>query len=265
MVCAVPARSLLAWPWRHALGVTGAVASASAATASFATASAVPASDGQGAGPVHPGKPCCILDLDHTVLHRTTFTQNPLAGLALYVGRETQEGTVTGTIMPDCADTIAALRESWNFVAVTARWGWLPRARANTETWLAAHGMSMPVYYAPRPYPQDADRAVFKKGVIEGIGRGGEHGPVLAGVGDRPSDMVAYTENGLHAIVITDALGEMSGSSDKHRGFLHETEATLREKDPGVSIEYIESTRDRTAWVAIRQRLAALAAQHADR
>ena len=95
--------------------------------------------------------------------------------------------------MPDCADTIAALRESWNFVAVTARWGWLPRARANTETWLAAHGMSMPVYYAPRPYPQDADRAVFKKGVIEGIGRGGEHGPVLAGVGDRPSDMVAYT------------------------------------------------------------------------
>ena len=54
----------------------------------------------------------------------------------------------------------------------------------------------------------------------------------------------------------------MSGSSDKHRGFLHETEATLRARDPGVSIEYIESSPDRTAWGAIRQRLESLASQH---
>ena len=174
------------------------------------------------------------------------------AGLALYIGRETIKGDVTGTIMPGCAAAIASLCADWTFVAVTARWGVLPlRARSNTEAWLAAHGMSMPVYYAPMPYRDDGDRAVFKQRVIadiieskrysipslpflkngannldlrcvlraasnEGCGNHVSnpekkaqphyiyicvciyalfvrYGTVVCGVGDRPSDMVAYT------------------------------------------------------------------------
>lgn len=124
------------------------------------------------------------------------------------------------TILPGCRDALCRLRTAWELVAVTARWGGVPRCRTNTELWLEANGIPMPTYYAPRPIPSDAPRAEFKAGVIARLldERGGssDGGVFAVGVGDRPSDMRAYVRNGLHALVITDALGEVSG---RHLGF----------------------------------------------
>ena len=189
-----------------------------------------------------------MLDLDNTVLYRQGFFH----GLRLYVGREDRSGTRTGTtdpcdgrgavcatralpaahplprcaplaplfaaaakILPGCRAALTRLRAEWELVAVTARWGGVPRCRRNTELWLEANGIAMPTYYAPRPIPSDAPRAAFKASVIahllEERGGGGASGDTVfgVGVGDRPSDMQAYVQNGLHALVITDALGEV--------------------------------------------------------
>ena len=47
------------------------------------------------------------------------------------------------------------------------------------------------------PYPTDLPRAKFKAEAIRTLIEGGQYGEVVAGVGDRPSDMHAYVQNGL--------------------------------------------------------------------
>jgi len=194
-------------------------------------------------------KPCCILDLDQTVLTREPMTSDPFAGARLYFGRESDKGNVTGDIMPDCKETVRELAHMWNFVAVTARWGGITRCRQNTETWLRAHGMEMPVFYASWPYPTDRPRVDFKASAIRHIQSSGKYGEILVGVGDRPSDVLAYLSTGLKPFVVTDALGEVDGGADGHM-------RALRKLDRGDNaLEYFGSTDEASAWQKVRKRL----------
>eukprot|EP00940_MAST-03C_sp_MAST-3C-sp2_P003291 g3291.t1 len=154
------------------------------------------------------------------------MTSDPFAGARLYFGRETDKGNVTGDIMPDCKDTVRELAHMWNFVAVTARWGGITRCRQNTETWLRAHGMEMPVFYASWPYPTDRPRVDFKASAIRHI-----------------------QSSGLKPFVVTDALGEVDGGADGHM-------RALRKLDRGDNaLEYFGSTDEASAWQKVRKRL----------
>ena len=202
-----------------------------------------------------------MVDIDNTILSRPSVMQDPLPGLRLYLGTEhtsgPNKGTVTGTIMPGCRVALQALRAAgWNLVAVTARFGGWPRCRANTEAWLESNGIPMPVIYASVPYPTDRPRAEFKARAIQDLQASGEYGDIVAGVGDRPSDMIAYAQNRLRCMVITDQLGEVGGA-DVHRTKLLEAEAKLRKSMPGVAIEYFETdaVTGMTAWSKIERAL----------
>ena len=81
-----------------------------------------------------------------------------------------------------------------------------------------------------------------------------KYGTILAGVGDRPSDMEAYAVNGLHALMITDELGEMG---EGHAEALVDKEKELIES--GASIEYFGSSSEAgLAWEQIARRLGEL-------
>lgn len=190
---------------------------------------------------------CCVIDLDQTVLTREPITKDPFAGLRLYIGRETEKGDVTGDIMNDCKNTIrGCIANGWNFVAVTARWGGISRCRENTENWLRAHEMEMPVYYATMPYPTDGPRAAFKAGVIREIQRSGEFGNVLVGIGDRPSDIKAYLDTDIVPIVVKDALGEVEGGAEAHLRKIQSLEARYEKK-----VTYVQSDETGSAWAKI--------------
>jgi hypothetical protein len=137
--------------------------------------------------------------------------------------------------MPGAVEAVNALSPDWDFYAVTARWG-LPRCKTNTVAWLNAHGIRVaaPVEYSAWPLPTDPPRKTFKAAVIRGIRErttpvNGAPALVL-GVGDRPSDMEAYVENGLRAFIITDGVGEMGA---RHDELLFECERKLMEAHRG--------------------------------
>eukprot|EP00658_Telonema_sp_P-2_P062297 TRINITY_DN50962_c0_g1_i1.p1 TRINITY_DN50962_c0_g1~~TRINITY_DN50962_c0_g1_i1.p1 ORF type:complete len:108 (+),score=20.47 TRINITY_DN50962_c0_g1_i1:153-476(+) len=105
----------------------------------------------------------------------------------------------------------------------------------------------MRVEYAEYPYPTDGPRAGFKADVIRRLIESGECGQLVAGVGDRPSDMLAYTRNGLRCMIVKDSLGETGGSREQHWERLLRTEAELRREERAgegrnneLSVEYWE-------------------------
>lgn len=169
----------------------------------------------------------------------------------------------------DCAKAIRFLREEWDweFVAVTARWGAIERCRTNTERWLEAHGLAMPVYYASYPYPTDSPRVAFKAGVIQKLKESRTHGEVLVGIGDRPSDMKAYVKNNLLALIVMDALGECASSPQAHKEMLLTAEKETRKAGAKIesnqTIEYVKSDSKSVAWEQIQNRLGAIAEQRA--
>eukprot|EP00937_MAST-01D_sp_MAST-1D-sp2_P001870 g1870.t1 len=188
-----------------------------------------------------------VLDLDNTVLCRPSKWQNRLR---LYVGHENDAGTGTGVILPGCRDALAAARRDWDLVAVTARWG-TARCRSNTQAWLAANGVPMPAHFAPYPIPTDVPRAEFKAAVIADLLRARPRDAPAAGVGDRPSDMQAYVQNGLPALMLTDSLGELG---PRHAQLLQQTAARLeqcqhRRRQP-AQIHFFE-TAEQLAWTQI--------------
>jgi hypothetical protein len=116
----------------------------------------------------------------------------------------------------------------------------------------------MPVFYCPYIYPTDAPRAVYKASVIHKLKESAEFGEVLVGVGDRPSDMQAYAQNGLTSLIVADSLGECleaSGDPSAQRKMLQDAEHKLTRAD----VEYYTSTPDCSAWMQIQQRLILMA------
>jgi hypothetical protein len=180
-------------------------------------------------------------------------------GLRLYVGEENTAGTHTGLILDGVAKGLKQVSASWNLVAVTARWGAIERCRTNTEKWFAANiDVPIPVFYAEYPLLSDAPRGAFKSEVIKRLKRSPElYGSILAGVGDRPSDMEAYVSNGMHALMITDEIGELGGAS-AHAKALRKKEEELGPFESAV--EYFETRvtagdAECCAWEQIIQRL----------
>jgi len=134
-----------------------------------------------------------VLDLDETVLRRS-----PLGRLAVYVpGLWRVPGAVglCGEPLLGALETVRRLRDNGVLVhAVTARWGAL--GRGNTRAWLDAFGMQDATLSIPDwPLPDGDARAAWKTRAIAELARGPE--PILAGVGDRASDIRAYRKAGL--------------------------------------------------------------------
>ena len=92
---------------------------------------------------------------------------------------------------------------------MTARWA---LAAPNTRRWLDVRGLSaVPAVHSAGPHPRDASRAAFKAGVVRQL-RAWGWAP-RAGVGDRPSDLRAYTGEGLVALMVTHAHGLPPGAA----------------------------------------------------
>lgn len=111
---------------------------------------------------------------------------------------------VVGRPFEDAVATIDALADRFCFVAVTARYS---AAADATVDWLAANGLAdMPVIHSDRPHPGDDSRIAFKRDAI--LALRSQHGldPVI-GVGDRPSDLRAYVQAGLHACIVVHGPG----------------------------------------------------------
>jgi hypothetical protein len=183
-----------------------------------------------------------------------------MMGLRLYLGDENASGTRTGLILDGVAKGLQSVSSSWNLVAVTARWGAIERCRTNTDKWFAANIElpSIPVIYADYPLPTDAPRGAFKSEVIQRLKTSPElYGSILAGVGDRPSDMEAYVTNGMHALMITDEIGELGGTS-AHAEALLKKEEELSAYDPAVEYFKTYTTAEGAeccAWEQIAERL----------
>jgi hypothetical protein len=184
------------------------------AGSSAATASLYAAARRAGAG-----APTIVIDLDETILFRQRGLVDA-ALLYLWPGA----GARVGVPYPSAVAAINHLASRYRFVAVTARW---KGAGRGTHGWLAASGLpGMPVILAEGMHPQDAPRAAYKAAAIRHIREEGWN-PVL-GVGDRPSDMEAYTSEGLRAFMVAHREGGESGNAVRRLRKLRECEARIR-------------------------------------
>lgn len=83
-------------------------------------------------------------------------------------------------------------------VAVTARWR---AGAAYTEKWLADNDLAgLPLMCSARPHPTDASRVAYKRDAIEYLRVNGWE-PIM-GIGDRPSDLRAYTQANVRALMV---------------------------------------------------------------
>lgn len=147
------------------------------------------------------GKPVIILDLDDTLLLRTSGLFDTLR---LYMLPRAIVGAAASMAIP----TIQTLSPHFDFAAVTARWSVSAR---NTNAWLDANGLTgLPCTHSWRPHPFDASRVQFKSEAIDRIRVEGAR-PVI-GVGDRPSDLEAYLRSGLQALMVRHCLIDASSS-----------------------------------------------------
>jgi hypothetical protein len=150
--------------------------------------------------PAQPRLGTLIIDLDETVLRRS---RGSLDRLLLYAW----PGALVGTPYDSSLSSLSRLSSRFHVAAVTARWR---LAERGTHAWLRAHDLGhVPVVYAGEWHPGDASRAGFKAAAIRYYK---SHGwdPRL-GVGDRPSDLVAYAGEGLCALMVAHASGVPPG------------------------------------------------------
>jgi hypothetical protein len=148
------------------------------------------------AGRCTVARPTVIIDLDETLVWRPRGIVDKIAMYTapwMIVGRP-YEGAIAG---------VQSLAEKFNVVAVTARW---QLAEASTEHMLATAGLArMPVIYAGDIHPGDASRVAYKARAIRHLRD--EGWAPFAGIGDRASDVKAYTDEGLTALVVLHAEG----------------------------------------------------------
>lgn len=136
-----------------------------------------------------------VFDMDETILRRSR-----LGRLAVYIPgvASSKAGLdLIGQPLPGAVEALRRLAEAGHPIhAVTARWE--PLARSNTEKWLVAHklevaSLSMPSY----PLHNGDAMAEWKSKTIRGI----PCDQLLAGVGDRESDVRAYGAAGAKLVV----------------------------------------------------------------
>lgn len=174
-----------------------------------------------GASSVAPA-PTIVIDLDETVLYRTSVVDSLLLYAPLHVpskllqyyetgdplhSKDARTVTKTswlwrallprlGTAYKDALPCLHRLARDFRIVAVTARWQF---GADKTHAWLAAHDLLVPTIHSNRPHPADDTRVAFKVAAIELLRERGWN-PVV-GIGDRASDLKAYRRAGLHAVM----------------------------------------------------------------
>ena len=135
-----------------------------------------------------------VLDLDESLLWRP---RGAVDAVALYLGQG------VGRPYPGALRALQSLSAHYALVAVTARWS---VAERGTAAWLAAHGLGhVPVIYASHARPLDASRAGYKAAALRRLREEGWT-PVY-GVGDRPSDLAAYSSESVPALMVAHAQG----------------------------------------------------------
>ena len=138
---------------------------------------------------LNPTRPTLVLDIDETILHRP----NPLDQISLYAWR-----AHVGVPYPHALSSLRELQGSFDIVALTARF---MLAEANTEAWFQHYGLGhIPIIYAKGIHPLDHTRVAFKASATQYL-HSIQWRPVM-GVGDRPSDLAAYLQTGLHAAIV---------------------------------------------------------------
>lgn len=137
-----------------------------------------------------------VLDLDETVLRRTALGRAAvyLPGLRLFPGGL----STTGKLLPGVSGTLSSfLGLGISAMAVTARWGGL--AHGNTRAWMNDAGMQhVPLSCAPVPLATSEATAAWKAGEVAALTAGKR---LLAGVGDKPSDLAAYAANRAELVI----------------------------------------------------------------
>ena len=151
--------------------------------------------------------PTLIVDLDETVLYRT---RGLLDALTLYAVPNSKFAEQVGEPYLGAHAALVHLSLRFRIVAVTARWG--GRAGIPTEKWLENNGFKgLPLVLASGLHPQDKTRVGYKIAAIEFLRNEGWE-PVI-GIGDRPSDLEAYTATGLESIIVAHSQGASPGSA----------------------------------------------------
>jgi len=151
--------------------------------------------------------PTLIVDLDETVLYRT---RGLLDALTLYAVPNSKFAEQVGEPYSGAHAALVHLSSRFRIVAVTARWG--GRAGIPTEKWLENNGFKgLPLVLASGLHPQDKTRVGYKIAAIEFLRKEGWE-PMI-GIGDRPSDLVAYTTTGLESIIVAHSQGASPGSA----------------------------------------------------
>jgi hypothetical protein len=152
-------------------------------------------------------KPTIILDIDETLLWRHGGW---LERARLYAAPR----ALVGTPYAGAQSAVAELSKRYRFVAVTAR---NSAAEANTLLWLQHHGFGhVPVVHTPSVFPWDSGREVYKASAIRFLAGAG-WAPIVAGVGDRPSDLTAYAAAGLRCIMVVHANPGVEKGADSAR------------------------------------------------
>jgi len=151
--------------------------------------------------------PTLIVDLDETVLYRT---RGLLDAVTLYAVPNSKFAEQVGEPYLGAHAALVHLSLRFRIVAVTARWG--GRAGIPTEKWLENNGFKgLPLVLASELHPQDKTRVGYKIAAIEFLRNEGWE-PVI-GIGDRPSDLEAYTATGLESIIVSHSQGASPGSA----------------------------------------------------
>ena len=111
-----------------------------------------------------------------------------------------------GTPYEGAIETVDTLKTKHNaqFTILSARW-WL--ARWHTEKWLKRYGLgTAKLILADQIHPRDETRARFKYAVLRHLQRRKSSASILA-IGDRPSDLIAYTAAGIPTLMLSHTLG----------------------------------------------------------
>jgi hypothetical protein len=164
-----------------------------------------------------------ILDLDETLLYRS---RGVLDTLSIY----TTSNPRSGVSYPSALEAVHRLQTRFNVVAVTARWR---GAAGSTRRWLDARGLGgVAAVHAAAPHPGDSSRGAFKAAAVRRLRDWGWD--AVAGVGDRPSDLVAYAGEGLAALMLAHAVGAPAGAPAAAAQRLLLAEVALRGRDGGA-------------------------------
>ena len=187
----------------------------------------------------NPTRPTLVIDIDETILYRP----HPLDQISLYAWR-----AHVGVPYPHALSSLRELQGSFDIVALTARF---MLAEANTEAWFQHfHLGHIPVIYAKGIHPLDHTRVAFKASATQYLHS--IHWRPVMGVGDRPSDLAAYVQTGLHAAIVRHDLVGLSPTQRTQTHLSMMRKAGIEEGKLGQT-SFFAPNADLEVWDAVKK------------